>query len=286
MMHMPANDSAPAVAKLIHVDEIGIETGHWGDFFVKTSYRPIYRLEGGMLTVSALEADAAVLRDWQRQPEEAIFGGTRDEQAMAEALCVALHIRNHANMLHDSLRLWLDCRPRHSGDVAAMVRAIGQMRQHMGRTALEPSMITCIVADAREPNEPGAFLLADALRAQGLCVAIDNFGASRDGPALLDTISPDVVRIDAELVRAMGAVPRGRGLLGALVEALHAGDMAVAVAGIATAAEMETVLAAAPELLCGPLLAPCVLAGEPIEREKIDPAQAIRPGTNVIAFRR
>jgi EAL domain-containing protein (putative c-di-GMP-specific phosphodiesterase class I) len=275
-----------AVLNAIHIDEVGIETGRWNEYFIKSAYRPLYVPSQGMLRAAAVEAVSAPMVDWQQRPLAELLAGAGGERAFVEALCLTLNVRNHANIGDDDLHLVLDCRPGRDSDPGMAAAMIEAVPEHFEHTALRPEMVTCIVADPHDAVSDAAATLARAARRQGMRVGLADFGAGHDAPALLDTIEPDMVWIDPALFRAVGSVPRGRGLLGALVEALHAGDMEVALTGIETPAELDTALASRADLFGGPLLADAKLAGTASDHETIDPRRLRSGGDNVVYLRR
>lgn len=275
-----------AVAKAIHVDEVGIETGRWRDYFIKSAYRPLYAPGQGVLRAVAVEAVNVPLVGWQPRPISELLAAAGKERTFIEALCLTLNVGNHANIGDDNLRLVLDCRPGAGSDPALKAAAIEALPDHFEHTALRPEMITCIVADPREAPSDVSVLLAAWVRRQHMLVGLAGFGAGYDAPTLLDTIEPDMVSIDPALFRAIGPEPRGRGLLGALVEALHAGGMEVALTGIATPEELDTALASRADLVGGPLLADARLAGMLAEHETIDPRRFRSGGDNIVYLRR
>lgn len=275
-----------AVVNAIHVDEVGIETGRWKEYFIKSAYRPLYASGQGLLRAVAVEAAAVPLVDWQKRPLADLLANAGEERPFVETLCLALSVRNHANIGDDDLRLLLDCRQDLGCDPELKAAAIDVLPEHFEHTTLRPEMVTCVVADPHGAPSAIPAMLARSARRQGMRVALADFGAGHDAPALLDTVEPDMVCIDPALLRAIGSVPRGRGLLGALVEALHAGGMEVTVTGIATPEELETALVSRADLMGGPLLAEAKLAGTMIEHETIDPHGFDRGGDNVIYLRR
>lgn len=286
-MRLVEEDAAPFDAvDAIHVDEVGIETGRWRDYFIKTTYRPLYARIDGMLRPVAVEAGIRPLTDGKPRTKAELFSRAGHDRARLLALCLALGVRNHANIGHDLMRLVVDCRAGTRRDAGVLERLIEDMPRHFEHTSLDAGMVTCIVADTAGAGGEAAFLLSRAARRTGFGVAIADFGAGPDAPALIEAVSPDLVFLDPGLLGAMRAVPQGLGLLRALVEALHAGGMEVGTRAIVAHDEMEAALGARLDLLGGPHLGAARLAGMPLEHDAIDPRGFVRAADNVIILRR
>lgn len=134
---------------------------------------------------------------------------------------------------------------------AAMFIAVNLSPDVVLATDLEPvfaefdgrRVILELTEDARIDDYPKLLTALDALRYQGVRVAIDDAGAGYAGLHRILQLLPDVLKMDLELIRAIDADPVRRALASSLVR--FAGEIgAVIVAeGIETVDELSTLRA-------------------------------------------
>lgn len=103
--------------------------------------------------------------------------------------------------------------------------------------------------------------LGRALRARGWTLCLGDFGGTGSSSALLETMAPDFVRLDAEWVRLAGRIDPSRRLLTSLVSLLRDGDKTTILAGMTTPEDRETAGEIGVDLIGGLLLCPPYIAG-------------------------
>jgi diguanylate cyclase (GGDEF)-like protein/PAS domain S-box-containing protein len=95
-----------------------------------------------------------------------------------------------------------------------------------------------------------AFLarILDEYRAQGAMVALDDLGAGHSSLSYLETLRPDVVKLDRELIAGLAEdAPRQR-LLGAMIDYAHELDIRVVAEGIETEDDLAATRALGADL--------------------------------------
>lgn len=271
-----------AIEAAIHIDEVGIWTGRWRDWFIKSAYAPFHAPVANSLLRQAVEAITTPLRDGRARGAGTLWKAAGPDRAFLRCLSLVLHVANHANIGDDRVRLVLDCRVEDQASADMVIETIGALPDFCPQS-LSPRDMLCVVGSAHDAGVTPAQAVARCARRHGAGVVLENFGAGQDAPDLLRRLVPDMVRLDPGLFGAISTVPQGRGLLAALVESLHAGDMEVALGGIARREQLEAALAAGVDLVGGSFLGKPALAGTLIGDGKIDLAP---PGENVVYLRR
>ncbi|GAA4739363.1 hypothetical protein GCM10023328_20450 [Modestobacter marinus] len=105
----------------------------------------------------------------------------------------------------------------------------------------DPEGLVLALPETALARDPGpAVDQLRALRAAGVRIAVDGFGAGHGSLAVLASLTADVLRVDRELVRPLPAgAPAPEALLGAVAALGAALDMAVLAAGVETAEQLE-----------------------------------------------
>jgi EAL domain-containing protein (putative c-di-GMP-specific phosphodiesterase class I) len=121
---------------------------------------------------------------------------------------------------------------------------------------LEPDVLCLEVTEnALSRNRDRNLRTLDALKAIGLRLAIDNFGAGASSLTGLQQLPIDTLKIDRSIVGGIGRGPRERPILGAVVELGHALGLQVVAEGVETVAQLQALRDAECDAAQGYLLA-------------------------------
>lgn len=258
---MSSHDIASTEVKsAIFVDEIGIALGIYGDFRLKTAYRPIFALSGETLQPVAVEGLVKPYLNGAAFPPARQFGEAEPGDALLmEAVCRALHLRNHENIGVDGLDLFVNCDALAKNDAMGARRAVRQMANVIQEMWLDPAKVICEFSEGAADT---AILMhiAGEMRRHGLRIAVSDCGAGHSGEQLAP-VRPDFVRVDGAWFRAMAAKPETARLFAPVVAGFHALDAQVLVEGIESADQLEVALGGGADLVEGDFLAHPTLAG-------------------------
>jgi EAL domain-containing protein (putative c-di-GMP-specific phosphodiesterase class I) len=245
------------------VDEIGIAYGRFGDLVLKSCYQPLYRVEGDWLRPFGVEALVTGMRETAAIGADEILGGVDGAQREAlERLCRMLHVRNYHNMGLPGVQLFFNANPGFT------VEDVEQLGWILAEEDIAPELVTCEITeqagdDARLP------VLAAELRAIGVRLAVDDFGAGHSTAARVRALRPDTVKIDAAWFHAAVSRPEALKLLPSLFARLGDFGCGILVEGIETPRHLHAAVDAGADLLQGYLLARPALAGTIIDESSL-----------------
>ncbi|RST81047.1 EAL domain-containing protein [Aquibium carbonis] len=245
------------------VDEVGIAYGRFGDLVLKSSYQPLYGVEGDWLQPFGVEALVTGMRGRASVRPDEIFGlvdGTR--RAALEELCRMLHVRNHHNMGLPGMQLFFNVDPGFTGD------DVEHLAWMLAEEGVAPELVTCEITE-QAGNDARLLVLARELRAIGVRLAVDDFGAGHSTAERVRVLRPDTVKIDAAWFRAVVARPTALRMLPALFARLGDLGCAILVEGIETPRQLSAAVNAGADLLQGYLLARPALAGTIIDESSL-----------------
>ena len=260
---MNQNDARPAsIDEAIFIDEVGIETGRFGGFRLKTAYQPIYQRVGRSLMPVAVEGLVAPYSEGTAVDSRAFLDAVpAADRLFVESMCRCLHIRNHHNIGMPTLRLYFNYDPRANSDIDGSLREIRTMASCLAETGLDPRLLVCEITEAIALDEFTLVAVAEIMRALGIRVAVGNFGAGRSTYERVARILPDIVKIDGALFRSLCRDPAAARLFGPLVQTIRRTGAEVLAEGIETPAELKVAIDARVDLLQGHLLGRPALAG-------------------------
>lgn len=260
---MNQNERRPAsIEEAIFVDEVGIETGRYGDYRLKTAYQPIYQRVGRALLPVGVEGLLSVYRQGSSVDTRAFLDAVPPEDRLfIDSMSRCLHIRNHHNIGVPKLRLYFNYDPRANSDIDGALREIRTMASCLTETGLDSRLLVCEITEAVALDESTLVAVAEIMRALGIRVAVGNFGAGHSTYERISKTLPDIVKIDGELFRSLCRDTAAARLFGPLVETIRRSGAEVLAEGIETPAELKVAMDARVDLVQGHLLGRPALAG-------------------------
>lgn len=271
------------VAEAIVADEIGIETGVYGNYRVRAAYRPVFRREGGFLICAAIQASTTV--EWSCLPvASAGFSASLPPHDLSflDALSRTVQLRNYCHIGVPEHDLLIACQPR-PGTAADLLCEVAATGLGLTELSLTPRRVVCALIDTQQAGEETTKALADELRGIGFRIAVGSFGSAPAAPRLADILQPELVVIDGEWFRAVCRDVATVQLFGAAVSTLQRQGAKVLVQGIEDASQLRVALEAGSDWMEGPFLAWPVPAGAALEVGPVsigarlgEPAKVIR----------
>jgi diguanylate cyclase (GGDEF)-like protein len=151
-----------------------------------------------------------------------------------------------------------------SGRQVADADVPAQFAAALAQNGLPPSALVAEMTESVALG-PKAAAVVEALQAQGLRVALDDFGAGYSSLGVLGSLQVDVVKLDRSLVAGVSTEPREKRLFMGLVATIHALGLKVVVEGIETEGQLQVAhdagcMAAQGYLLARPLTAAAAAA--------------------------
>jgi EAL domain-containing protein (putative c-di-GMP-specific phosphodiesterase class I) len=275
--------------RALFVDEIGIETGIYKNYRLKTAHQPIFRRAGAELIPFAVEARVAPFRGGSAVAPTEFFEETpQSDRAFVEALCRTLHLRNHRNVGIDDpdrFELYLTIDPRY-GDWEAPDGAAHSIAAFAGEAGIPTGMIICEILDAATLDAKAMAALSGELRGHGMRVSIAEFRIGQSAIDRVTQIEPDVIKIDGAWFRDVQESSETAQLFPAIINAFQGLGAKLLVQGIETPAELEGALGAGADYFQGILLSPPVLAGSALDEEPQPIEALLRRGGKVVTLGR
>jgi EAL domain-containing protein (putative c-di-GMP-specific phosphodiesterase class I) len=267
----------------IIVDEIGVASGAFGAFRLKSVFQPIFAAAGDELAPWGAEAKLRPLRDNEAVASEVVAQSlSPGELHVFEQLCRTLHLRNYPVVGVDNLSLFLGIDTQAARDTARMVEALELLATETAAIDVPPHLIVCSLANNENADKAVLLRVATAIRLHGFSLGSDDFTAGFPGLEQVTTIRPDVVRIEGAWFRRVMEVPRASRLLRPLFAGFTDAGAAVLVDGIETAAQLDAALEAGAALVQGPLLAKPALAGSIFPIDAVPRSAFTAPASNVV----
>lgn len=264
----------------IIVDEIGIESGCYGIYRLRSLYQPIFRRREKTLKMVAVEGMAAPYVAGEEVPSEVFLSAVSDDDHdFIGRMGLALSLRNLRNIGLDGLDVVVDPEGIEPG---ALIDRVRLMAEELAGSGVDPGHVVCALGEHAASD--GALLsrLAGEMRSQGLRIAVGDFGAGHWTDDAIDRLKPEIVRIDGDWFRQVCRDATTVRLFDAVVSRLRERPSKVLVTGIDSAEQLGVALRAGADLFQGPHLAAPALAGVSIEVATLSIAEKLGDAHNII----
>lgn len=263
------------------VDEIGIESGCYGLYRLRSLYQPIFKRREKTMKMVAVEGTTAPFVAGEEVPSEVFLAAASDDdQDFIEQMGLAVSLRNHRNNGVGMLDLVVDPKGDDPGMLIDRVRLIAG---ELAGAGLDADSVVCALGEHATSDKTLLARLAAELRGHGLRIAVGDFGAGHWTDEAVDLLKPEIVRIDGGWFRQVCRDATTVRLFDAVVSRLRERSSKVLVTGIENGAQLGVALRVGADLLQGPHLAAPVLVGMELDdrplsiAEKVGEAQRIIP---------
>ncbi|HEY6631183.1 MAG TPA: EAL domain-containing protein [Rhizobiaceae bacterium] len=264
----------------IIVDEVGIESGCYGLYRLRSLYQPIFKRRERTLRMVAVEATVRPYLAGEEVPAEVFLPAVADDdQDFIGRVGLALSLRNHRNIGIDTLELVVDPEGIETGALIDRIRLIAA---ELAEAELDAGTVVCALGEHAASDKALLSRLAAEMRAHGLRIAVGDFGAGHWTDEAVDLLKPEIVRIDGNWFRQVCRDATTVRLFDAVVSRLRERQSKVLVTGIKSGEQLAVALRSGVDLLQGNLLATPALVGMLLEETPLAIAEKLGEARRII----
>lgn len=269
----------------ISIDEIGVQTARIRNFQLRSFYQPIFQCQRHSLEICAVEHAAKAFRAGEPCGDQELPASLNDDECqMAKDVEATLETANFSNLGLEGLSLLMRCTAE-DGGVERRLADFRGMNWMLGELGLEPPRFGCAMLDIGEADVSRVESLAEMLRADGILVALDNFGDEPRVMEVLPRIAPDIVRISAGFFADICRNAATISLFHALVGTMRNDGITVLVKGIENAGQLRIALDAGADQVQGRFLADFAPVGSDIDEGVLDIDEMLGGRKKLVPFR-
>jgi EAL domain-containing protein (putative c-di-GMP-specific phosphodiesterase class I) len=254
--------STNGLAHIVREDD-GTAIGTWNDFTLKTAFQPIFAFEGGKLRVVAYEGLLRAFRNEEPMtPLEFFATVPTKERLQVETLARTLHLFNAAVCFDPAMAIFINFNPSLFTEQAVVDMVLGDIRMVLHETGVDPKRVVCELTEQKTTSQDALFTFVEALRANGLRIAVDDYGADESDITRVRELKPDIVKFDAAWVARLMDSGAGFALLTSLVDSFAARGIRTVFEGIEESWQLELAEKSGAAMVQGFVLArPQIMTG-------------------------
>jgi EAL domain-containing protein (putative c-di-GMP-specific phosphodiesterase class I) len=191
----------------------------WGPFLLKSGFQPIFRMGTGPTRIGAFEALCRPFRDGVASSPAQFFPLVpKNESYRVELQTRAVHVLNAPTVLTDQELLFLNFDPSMFIDGSGIETALAILEETLKIADVDRKRIVCEVTE-HKTTQSNLMILVSKIRSRGFRVAVDDFGAADSDMERVRSLSPDIVKFDAQWITGhMASGAAGADLLKDMVE--------------------------------------------------------------------
>jgi EAL domain-containing protein (putative c-di-GMP-specific phosphodiesterase class I) len=264
----------------IIVDEVGIESGCYGLYRLRSLYQPIFKRRERTLKMVAVEATVRPYVAGEEVPAEVFLTAVSDDDHdFIGRMALALSLRNHRNIGLDMLELVVDPEGTEPGTLTDRVRLIVE---ELAGTEFDAGRVVCALGQHAASDKALLSRLAQEIRGHGLRIAVGDFGAGHWTDEAVELLKPEIVRIDGDWFRQVCRDATTVRLFDAVVSRLRERQSKVLVTGIESGQQLAMALQSGVDLLQGPHLAVPALVGTILSETPLSIAERLGEARRII----
>lgn len=257
----------------IIVDEIGLESGCYGLYRLRSLYQPIFKRREKTLKMIAVEGTAMPYVAGEEVPSEVFLAAVADDDHdFVGRMGLALSLRNHRNIGVDTLELVID---PEGVDQETLIDRIRLVVEELDGAGLDASRVVCALGEHAASNIALLSRIAGEMRSHRMLIAIGDFGVGHWTDEAIDILRPEIVRIDGEWFRQVCRDATTIRLFEAVVSRLRERSAKVLVTGIESGEQLAVALRAGADLLQGGHLAAPAQVGMELDEKPLSIAERL-----------
>lgn len=187
----------------------GSYVGIWGRHLLRTAYQRIYSFGPGRMDVAACEGLVRPFEDGTPIPPAAFFGSIKaTDRFGVETLTRTLHVLNARHFIDSGAMLFLNFDPSVFIDRTISDAALRDLKLVLHEGGIDVNQIVCEVTENKSGSDDALFDFVQALKGNGLQIAIDDYGADDSDYHRVKALQPQIVKFDgAWIARLMESHP-------------------------------------------------------------------------------
>ncbi len=240
----------------ISIDEIGVHTGRYGPYFLRSAYQPIYCIADGKLIPRSVEGLIKVQGENGPVPPVRFFESVDiEDRLFIESMCRALHLRNFHHVQTQGMKLFFNFNPTSNANLKRSLVELQYMMTRLPILGIDPVDLVCEITESHAFDSGTLRGLVKEFRRNGIRIAVDDYGTEFSNIERVEAISPDIVKFDGEWFRQLASVPSAQRLIDSMVRNFTIRGVNVLIEGIETPEQLSAAIDAGAGQVQGFLLA-------------------------------
>ncbi len=190
----------------------------YGPWQLKSAFQPIFSLKPGGAVIAGFEGlIRPYLAGRNFTPGFFFKNITKAERFAMETLTRDLHMKNAATLPVKNVMLFFNIDPSAFNNILDVSAALAGIRRSWAKSGASPHMLVCEITEQKSKTPALLVSLADAIKANGFKLAIDDYGSDHSDAGRLARLRPDIVKFDGRWVTRLLGTKAGYDLLKSMV---------------------------------------------------------------------
>lgn len=190
----------------------------YGPWQLKSAFQPIFSLGLGQVEIAGFEGlIRPFLAGRNLSPGFFFKNITKADRFAIETLTRDLHMKNAATLPVKNAMLFVNIDPSAFNNILDVSAALSGIRRIWAKTGASPSKLVCEITEQKCKTPALLYSLADAIKANGFKLAIDDYGSDHSDAERLARLRPDIVKFDGRWVTRLLGTKAGYDLLKSMV---------------------------------------------------------------------
>ncbi len=240
-----------ALSHLVRLED-GTSEGVWAGYRLRSAFQPIFQVRDGRLALAAYEGLLRPFRGDEPVSPVAFFASIPVvDRLHVETLTRTMHLLNAATCLENDVWIFVNFDPSVFIDRAIADLTLREMRLVLHEAGIDAQRVVCEVTEQPTGSEAVFIGFIEALRGNGLRIAVDDYGAEESDIFRIAELKPDIVKFDASWIARLMDSSAGFALLRTLVQKFEERDIRTVFEGIEDSWRVDFAVKAGVSMLQG-----------------------------------
>ncbi|MGL4490261.1 MAG: EAL domain-containing protein [Rhizobiaceae bacterium] len=212
----------------------------YGAFELRSGFQPIFALASGKAEVAGYEGLIRPYLGGRPISPEVFFRNIEGHDRLrVETITRDLHLMNCLQLPTRDAMVFINIDPSAIGSVLDISQTLGGIRRLWMKSSKPASRLVCEIIERQAKSPALLFQLADAIRANGFKLAVDDYGAAHSDAERLTRLKPHIVKFDGRWIARLMRTKPGYAQIKMMTALMHDRGIETVFEGIETLEQLQ-----------------------------------------------
>jgi EAL domain-containing protein (putative c-di-GMP-specific phosphodiesterase class I) len=218
----------------------GTQGWQFGAFQLRSGFQPIFTLKSGKAEIAGYEGlIRPFLAGRALKPSLFFQNSASQDRLRIETITRDLHLTNCVHLPGREAMVFVNIDPSAFNNILDVSETLAGIRRKWAKTGKPAGKLVCEIIESQVKSPALLYQLADAIRASGFKLAVDDYGAEHSDAQRLVRLKPNIVKFDGRWLRHLMGTREGFSQIKAMARKMHEAKIETVFEGIETLGQLE-----------------------------------------------
>jgi EAL domain-containing protein (putative c-di-GMP-specific phosphodiesterase class I) len=231
--------SEPTISRALPQKD-GSQAWLFGPWQLRSAFQPIFSLKTGKAEIAGFEGLIRPALAGRLVSPKTFFDNIEPSDRMnVETITRNLHLANAPQLPIANALMFVNIDPSAFNNILDISNSLADIRRLWVKSGKPAGKLVCEIIEKKVKTPALLYSLADAIRANGFRLAIDDYGAAHSDAARVMRLQPDIVKFDGHWVTRLMSTKAGYSQVKDMAATMHERRIETVFEGIETLEQLE-----------------------------------------------